>query len=141
MSVKSNLTKEVKNQIIKSADSMLHRIHNRDANKDENIKVKKQKYPGASLIDILDHIKRSLRKAHEQTIVHAGVNDISNDTNYLKNVKKVVKLVKETCKDARISFSSVICYTNIKDISDIKHANTTNPDLECLLKTTKFRIY
>ena len=53
-------------------------------NKNKNIKVKIRKYSGASSID-LDHIKPSLRKATEQIIIHAGsMNDISNDTNYLR---------------------------------------------------------
>ena len=49
-------------------------------NNDENTKVKIRKYPGASLIDILDHIKPSLWKAPEQIIIHAGTNDISSNT-------------------------------------------------------------
>ena len=67
----------------------MNSIHERDMNKDENIKVKIRKYPGAFSLDILDHIKPSLRKAPEQIIIHAGTNDISNNTNYLKNVKKL----------------------------------------------------
>ena len=93
-------------------------------NKDENIKVKIWKYPGASSIYILDHIKPSLRKTPEQIIIHAGTNDISNNTNYLKNVKKIVKLVKETCKDTKPSFSSEICRTDVKDITDTINRNS-----------------
>ena len=78
---------------------MLNGIHERGMNKDENIKVKIRKYPGASSIYISDHIKPSLRKAPEQIIIHVGTNDISNKPNYLKNVKKIVRLVKETCND------------------------------------------
>ena len=103
---------------------MLNGIHERGMNKDENIKVKIRKYPGASSIDILDHIKPSLRKAPEQIIIHAGTNDISNNTNYLKNVKKIVKLVKETCKDTKLSFSSVICCTDVKDNSGTISTNS-----------------
>ena len=58
-------------------------------NKDKNIKVKIWKYPGASSSDILDRIKPSLRKAPEQIIIHTDMNDISNNTNYLNNVKKI----------------------------------------------------
>ena len=59
-------------------------------NKDEkNIKVKIRKYPGPSSIDILDYTKPSLPKAPEQIILHAGTNEISNNTNYLKNVEKI----------------------------------------------------
>ena len=74
---------------------MLNGIHDRGMNKDEkNMKVNIRKYPGASSIDILDHIKPSLWKVPEQIIIHAGTNNISNITNYLKNDKKIVKLVK-----------------------------------------------
>ena len=61
---------------------MLNGIHERGMNKDENIKVKIWKYPGADSTDILDHIKPSLWKMQEQIIIHAGTNDISNNTNY-----------------------------------------------------------
>ena len=79
-------------------------------------------------IDLLDHIKPSLRKATRQIIIHAGTNDISNNTNYLKKDKKIVKLVKESYKDTKLTFSSVICCTDIKNISDT--INTTNSHLE-----------
>ena len=107
---------------------MLNGIHERGTNKDENIKMKIRKYPGTSSIDISDHIKPSLRKAPEQILIHTGTNDISSNTNYLKNVKKIVKLVKETCKDTKLSFSSVICRTDVKDITDT--INATNSHLE-----------
>ena len=107
---------------------MLNGIHERGMNKDGNIKVKIRKYPGASSIDILDHIKPSLRKAPEQIIIRAGTNDISNNTNYLKNVKKIVKLVKENCKDTKLSFSSVICRSDVEDLTDT--INTINSHLQ-----------
>ena len=140
-SVKSNnqRSEKSKNQVSKAkpenkshieiiGDSMLNGIHKRGMNKDENIKVKIQKYPGASSIDILDHIKPSLWKVPEQIIIHAGTNDISNNTNYLNNVKKIVKVIKETCKDTKLSFSSVIRHTDVKDITDT--INNTNSHLK-----------
>ena len=59
--------------------------------------IKIQKYPGASSTDTLDHIRPSLRREPDQIIFHAGTNDLTNDHNYLNNVKKNVKMVKETC--------------------------------------------
>ena len=112
---------------------MSNGIHERNMNKDENIKVKIRKYPGTSSIDISDHIKTSLRKAPKQIIIHVGTKDISNNTSYLKNVKKIVKLVKETSKE--LCFSSVICRTDIKDITGT--INTTNFHLENYFKQQK----
>ena len=83
---------------------MLNGIHERGMNKHENIKVKIRKYPGRSSID---HIKPSLPKAPAQIITHAVTNDISNNTNYLRNVKKIVKLVKENCKDTELLHSDL----------------------------------
>ena len=70
----NQITKEKsKNQIIKAkpekkshieitGDSILNDIQGKGMNKDENIKVMIRKYPGPSSIDILGHIKPSLRK-------------------------------------------------------------------------------
>ena len=59
-----------KNQISKpnpgKKDFMLNGIHERGLNKDEHIKVKLWRYPGASSIDISDHKKPSLRKEPEK---------------------------------------------------------------------------
>ena len=54
----------------------------------------------------MDHIKPSLRKDPDQILIHAGTNDLTNDQNYLKNVKKIVKFVRKTCKDTKFCFSS-----------------------------------
>ena len=88
---------------------MLNSIHERNMNKDENIKVKIWRYSGASSIDT--DIISSLQKAPEQIKIPTGTNDTSNDTNYLENAKKIVK-----CKDTKLSFSSVICRNDIKHI-------------------------
>ena len=79
-------------------------IHGRVMNKNENIKVKIRKYPSASSIDISDHIKPSLQRAPEQIITHAGANDISNHTSYLKNVKKLWNWWKKPVKIPNLAF-------------------------------------
>ena len=44
----------------------------------------------------------------------------------------LVKLVKETCKDTKLTFSSKICCADIKDITDT--INTSNSHLETYCK-------
>ena len=60
--------------------------------------------------------------------MHVGTNNVSNNANYLNNVKRIVKLVKETCKDINLSLPSVLFCTDIKDINAT--INTTNFHLE-----------
>ena len=73
---------------------MLNGIQEKGLNKNPDINIKIRKYPGASSTDILDHIKPSLRKEPDQIVIHAGINDLTNDHNYLNNVRKIVKMVR-----------------------------------------------
>ena len=53
---------------------MVNSIEERGMNKTSPFHIKVRKYPASSSIDIIDHLKASLRKALDQKIVHAGTN-------------------------------------------------------------------
>ena len=57
---------------------MVNCIEKRGTNKTIQFKIKVRRYPGAFSIDIIDHLKPSLRKAHDEGIIHSGTNDITN---------------------------------------------------------------
>ena len=61
-----NQISKPKQNMFRKKDFMLNGIHERGLNKDEHIKVKLWRYPGASSIDISDHKKPSLRKEPEK---------------------------------------------------------------------------
>ena len=109
-------------------DSTLNDIQEKGLNKNADINIKIQKYPGPSSTDILEYIKPSLRKEPDQIVIHAGTNDLTNYHNYLNNVNKIVKMVKETCKNTKLCFFSLICQTDLKDID--KKIRKTNTHLE-----------
>ena len=120
---KTNKGKKIRVEIL--VDSMLNGVQEKGLNKNADINIKIRKYPGASSTDILDHIRPSLRKEPDQIIIHAGTNDLTNDHNYLNNVKKIVKMVRETCKNTKLCFSSLICRNDLKDIDEkVKKTNT-----------------
>ena len=116
--VKPKINKRKNTDVEILVDSMLNGIQEKGLNKNADINIKIRKYPGASSTDILDHIRPSLRKEPDQIIIHAGTNDLTNDHNYLNNVKKIVKMVRETCKNTKLCFSSLICRTDRKDINE-----------------------
>ena len=93
---------------------MLKDIQEKWLNKIADMNIKIRKYPGASSTDKLDHIEPNLRTEPVQILIHAGTNDLTNDHNCLKNVKKIVKMVRET--NTKLCFSSLICQTDLKDI-------------------------
>ena len=122
-SKKTNKGKKIRVEIL--GDSMLNDVQEKELNKNTDINIKIRKYPGASSTDMLDHIRPSLRKEPDQIIIHAGTNDLTNDHNYLNNVKKIVKMVRETCKNTKLCFSSLICRNDLKDIDEkVKKTNT-----------------
>ena len=57
---------------------MVNCIEKRGTNKTIQFKIKVRRYPGAFSIDMIDHLKPSLRKAPDEGIIHAGTNDITN---------------------------------------------------------------
>ena len=85
---------------------MLNGIHERDMNKDENIKVKIRKY---------------------QT-QFTEITKTNYNTWWQEWHIQQYQLLKETCKDTKLRFSSVICRTDVKDIIDT--INTTNFHVE-----------
>ena len=94
-------------------------LKEKELNKNADINIKIRKYPGASSTDILNYIKPSLRKKPDQIVIHPGTNDLTNNHNYLNDVHKIVKMVvKETCKNTKLCFSSLICRTDLKDIDE-----------------------
>ena len=54
-------------------------------------------HPGATTIDIRDYIKPELRQKPDVVlvIVHCGTNDIPNDINTVKKIKKLVQVIGE----------------------------------------------
>ena len=123
--VKPKINKRKNTDVEILVDSMLNGIQEKGLNKNADINIKIRKYPGASSTDILDHIRPSLRKEPDQIIIHAGTNDLTSDHNYLNNVKKIVKMVRETCKNTKLCFSSLICRNDLKDIDEkVKKTNT-----------------
>ena len=105
---------------------MINGIVERGLNKDSNSVIKLRKHPGVTSIDILDHVKPSLRRQSDKLIVHAGTNDTTNNINYLKNVKKIVKLTRETSKNTAICFSSLICRTDVQEANEKINKINTN---------------
>ena len=134
--VKSTPKKKIRVEIV--GDSLLNGVQEKGMNKDSNMIIKVRKYPGATSTDILDHIRPTLRKEPDQILIHAGTNDIANDQNYLKNVKKIVKLVRETCKNTKLCFSSLICRTDAEDLNEKVMQTNTNLENYCKQQNLDF---
>ena len=72
--------------------------------------IKMRPHPGATAVDICDYIKPELRHKPDVIIIHCGTNDIENEINTVKKMKRLVKEIDEYGKQnpPKIVISSLI---------------------------------
>ena len=72
--------------------------------------VKVRPNPGASTHDLMDYVNPAMRKKPKALVIHTGTNDIQQEINTMKMVKKLVKVIKEidSEKETEIIFSGLI---------------------------------
>ena len=66
---------------------------NEEGLSDDRYKVKVKNHSGATTEDICDFIKPEVRKKPDIIIVHAGANDITNNTKLFENYKKITDTI------------------------------------------------
>ena len=66
--------------------------------------------PSATREDIVDFIKPVIRQKTDAVIIHAGSNDLTNDTKTMKQVRKIAKTILEMEDSGKlgIGFSGII---------------------------------
>ena len=89
-------------------DSMIKNITGTGISRENIIKMRPP--PGATTIDICDYIKSELRQKPDAVIVHCGTNDIPNNINTVKKIKKLVKEIEENNHEniPQVVISSII---------------------------------
>ena len=82
----------------------------RDNLSSKNNDVKVDAHPGSTTLDMLDYKKPIVRRKPYVLVIHTGTNDLTNGVKTMKEVRQLVKCVKELDKEeeVKIGFSSVI---------------------------------
>ena len=93
--------------------------------------MKIRPHPEATSIDMCDYIKPKLRHQPEFVILHCGTNDISNEINTLKKLKKLLKEIEvyDTHEKPQVVISSLIKRYAENFNEDIKSINEKNQSL------------
>ena len=106
---------ESKKDVIIIGDSMLNGI-NEESLSDDRFKVKVKNHSGATTEDICDFIKPEVRKKPDIIIVHAGTNDITNNTKSFENYKKITDTIKSKLPNCKYAISNVVMRKDKPDI-------------------------
>ena len=114
---------------------MLKTITRSGLSKDHTVKTRP--HPGATTVDMIDYIKPELRCKPDIAILHCGTNDITNDGNTIKKIKKLVKEIEENDGPTDIVISGLIKRFDRNIIDDIERVNE-KPKQWCIGKCLTF---
>ena len=73
--------------------------------KKQNVKV--QSFSGYATEDMLDMVKPAAQHKPDGRIIHARTNDITQDINTMKNIRKIVKSIRD-CSESIIVWNNQI---------------------------------
>ena len=128
---------EKQKKIFIVGDSMIKNITGTGISRDHTVKIRPR--AGATSIDMSDYKKPELRHQPDVIILHCEANDISNEINALKKLKKLLKEIEgyDTHKKPQVVISSLIkrYYQDFNE--DIKSINEKIPRL-CTSKGLSF---
>ena len=85
--------------------------------------------PGATTTDVIDYLKLELQHKPDIIILHWGTNDITNDVNTVKNMKKLAKEIGVNDSSVDIEMSGLIKRFNRNVIDDTERINEKLNDI------------
>ena len=74
----------------------------------ESFKVRVKNHPGATTADICDHVKPEIRKKPDVVIIHAGTNDLTNNSKSLESYERMADLVRSKLQNCKLAISNLI---------------------------------
>ena len=98
----------MKKEVFITGDSMIKYVNGREVSRNNSVKVRS--HPGAKADDFIDYVRPTFCKKPNLVIILAGTNDIENDADTFKKIKKVTSTIKEyeTNDNIEIALSSII---------------------------------
>ena len=92
-----------KKRIVLTGDSLVPDISEKSFS--VNHKVKLLNFTGEKVLEKLEKI---IKENPDNLIAHVGINDITNNINLLRNVKKIFSKVSKESPSTSIAFSSIL---------------------------------
>ena len=115
-------------------DSILNGIDQHGLS-NESFKVRVKNHPGATTEDICDHLKPEIRKKPDVIIIHAGTNDLTNNSKSLENYKHMADSVRSKLPNCKLAISNVITRKDKNEID--KKVETFSINLSKFCKKNK----
>ena len=124
--------------VINIGDSMLNNINSRGLSKSKKVTV--INHPGATSDVIEEELEATVKENSKinTLIAHAGTNDLTNNINILRSVKKIYEKTKKISPNTKIGFSSIIFRKDRQDIEKQRSDVNTRLKNFCKQKNISF---
>ena len=115
---KRNRNKSTGRHVCIIGSSNVKHIASPGISKIDHVQVKA--YPGATIDDIFDYIKTTIRHWQDVIIIYPGKNHLTKDVNIMSRVRKVIVVVKEIDTKGKIilGFSGIVARSDINKEKD-----------------------
>ena len=113
-----------KKKVTLIGDSMVKYLRSDELSSNDTF-VQIKKHSGYNTADMLDFVKPVIRRKPDLVLFHSGTNDLTDELNTMKKVKKLVKVVRELDSEQTIQlgFSSIIVREDQNYSTEIKEVN------------------
>ena len=103
----------------------------------KNYEAKVAAHPGSTTEDLIDYIKPVVRKKPNFLVIHTGTNDLTNGVDTIKEMRKLVKCVRDLDIDKKVNigFSNVISRSDRNLAEEIRDLNLK---LKCYCEGNNF---
>ena len=101
---------ERRKKVMTLGDSLVKGLKEYGLSKKQNVKV--QSFSGYTTENMLDIVKPAARRKPDPIIIHADTNNITRDTNTMKNISKIVKSIRDCSENMQALLSVII---NLED--------------------------
>ena len=117
--------RQSKTSVVVAGDSIIKYVKGWELSNDEQI-VSVKSFSGATVDDMGDFLKPSIRKRPDKLIIHAGTNDVrsSSPTTIAKKVTELAEQFKKESSNTRIIISSLVTGSDNQDLA--RKVNDTN---------------
>lgn len=117
--------RQSKTSVVVAGDSIIKYVKGWELSNDEQI-VSVKSFSGATVDDMGDFLKPSIRKRPDKLIIHAGTNDVrsSSPTTIAKKVTELAEQFKKESSNTRIIISSLVTRSDNQDLA--RKVNDTN---------------
>ena len=87
-------------------DSMVKGLNEYSLSKTQNVKVRS--FSGHTTEDGLDNVQPAVQRKLNAIIIHVGTNDVTREINKIKNIRKIVKSIKDCSQNMQALLSGII---------------------------------